>query len=209
MADNHARVDLFWSVRSPYCYLALHRLRLLAQELPLELVLRPVYPMGLRRPGQHGPPGSAKASYNFIDAARVAKMLGLPFHSPLPDPLDARPDGETHAHVLTRLLVVADSFGKSLELADKFAVAIFAKEDDWSKEDALSDCIKNVGLDAAHLVAELSEHPDPIARRLQENTEALEAAGHWGVPVMVWNNEPFYGQDRVAVLAWRLRQQLL
>ena len=38
------------------------------------------------------------------------------------------------------------------------------------------------------------------------NQAALEAAGHWGVPTMVFEGEPFFGQDRIELLLWRLRQ---
>ena len=31
-------------------------------------------------------------------------------------------------------------------------------------------------------------------------------AGHWGVPTMVFEGEPFFGQDRLDVLLWRLKQ---
>ena len=36
--------------------------------------------------------------------------------------------------------------------------------------------------------------------------QALEAAGHWGVPTFVFQGEPFFGQDRIDVLLWRLGQ---
>ena len=39
------------------------------------------------------------------------------------------------------------------------------------------------------------------------NQAALEAAGHWGVPTMVFEGEPFFGQDRFDVLVWRLKQR--
>ena len=35
---------------------------------------------------------------------------------------------------------------------------------------------------------------------------ATELAGHWGVPTMVFADEPFFGQDRIDLLVWRLRQ---
>ena len=33
------------------------------------------------------------------------------------------------------------------------------------------------------------------------------AAGHWGVPMMVFAGEPFFGQDRFDQLKWRLEAQ--
>ena len=31
-----------------------------------------------------------------------------------------------------------------------------------------------------------------------------EAAGHWGVPLIDFQGEPFFGQDRLDVLLWRM-----
>jgi len=42
---------------------------------------------------------------------------------------------------------------------------------------------------------------------VDDNGAKLEAAGHWGVPCMVVDDEPFFGQDRIDMLIWRLRQK--
>jgi 2-hydroxychromene-2-carboxylate isomerase len=34
----------------------------------------------------------------------------------------------------------------------------------------------------------------------------LDEAGHWGVPTLVFEGEPFFGQDRIETLRWRLDQ---
>ena len=44
------------------------------------------------------------------------------------------------------------------------------------------------------------DHLDAIER----NHEELEAIGHWGVPTMALRGEPFFGQDRIETLRWRL-----
>ncbi|MGH6781444.1 MAG: 2-hydroxychromene-2-carboxylate isomerase, partial [Sphingomonadaceae bacterium] len=36
------------------------------------------------------------------------------------------------------------------------------------------------------------------------NQVALERAGHWGVPTLVFNGEPFFGQDRIDLALWRM-----
>ena len=36
--------------------------------------------------------------------------------------------------------------------------------------------------------------------------EALEAAGYWGVPKMVFVNEPFSGQDRMKTYLWAMEK---
>jgi 2-hydroxychromene-2-carboxylate isomerase len=39
------------------------------------------------------------------------------------------------------------------------------------------------------------------------NEAAQKSAGHWGVPLMVFEGEPFFGQDRFETLKWRMVQK--
>ena len=43
-------VDLYWSFRSPYSYLATPRLRALARAYDVDIRVRPVYPLAIRTP---------------------------------------------------------------------------------------------------------------------------------------------------------------
>ena len=62
------------------------------------------------------------------------------------------------------------------------------------------------GLDLSELDREIGANPNHFVDAIKENQQALEAAGHWGVPTMVFNGEPFFGQDRIDLLVWRIRQ---
>jgi len=42
---------------------------------------------------------------------------------------------------------------------------------------------------------------------LDANAQAMINAGHWGVPLMVYRDEPFYGQDRFDQMIWRMRRE--
>ena len=44
---------------------------------------------------------------------------------------------------------------------------------------------------------------------IEENQRQLDAAGQWGVPTFVFKGEPFFGQDRIDTLRWRLDQHEL
>jgi len=59
-------------------------------------------------------------------------------------------------------------------------------------------------LDLAQMkkIIESSDHMDEI----EKNHVKLEQAGHWGVPTMVVRGEPFFGQDRIKTLEWRLEK---
>ena len=40
---------------------------------------------------------------------------------------------------------------------------------------------------------------EALEREEAEAQQALEDAGHWGVPTLVFDGEPFFGQDRIAI----------
>ena len=48
--------------------------------------------------------------------------------------------------------------------------------------------------------------PNDPTPEIEANQAALEAVGGWGVPTMVFKGEPFFGQDRIDTLRWRLEQ---
>ena len=73
---------------------------------------------------------------------------------------------------------------------------------DWDKGGHLAAATAASGLDLAELDASLSD--DEVQAEVERNHDALEAAGHWGVPTMVFEGEPFFGQDRIDTLRWRL-----
>ena len=60
------------------------------------------------------------------------------------------------------------------------------------------------GFDLSELDAAIKDgdHLEEVER----NQQALTKAGHWGVPTMVLRDEPFFGQDRIDTLRWRLDQ---
>lgn len=55
--------------------------------------------------------------------------------------------------------------------------------------------------------AEIAAEPDALDSEIAGSQQALEAAGHWGVPTLVFDGEPFFGQDRIALAIWRMEQK--
>jgi 2-hydroxychromene-2-carboxylate isomerase len=43
-----------------------------------------------------------------------------------------------------------------------------------------------------------------IDAEIAANEAEQKRAGHWGVPLFVFNDEPFFGQDRIDHLIWRM-----
>ncbi|MFK7999278.1 MAG: DsbA family protein [Polyangiales bacterium] len=86
--------------------------------------------------------------------------------------------------------------------AKEVSALVFGGTEDWNKGDHLETAAHAVGLDLREMEQSITDgdHTDEI----DSNHDSLEAAGHWGVPTMVVRGEPFFGQDRIETLRWRL-----
>jgi 2-hydroxychromene-2-carboxylate isomerase len=80
-------VDLFFSFRSPYSYLALPKTLKLVAECDATVNLRPVYPLAVRVPGFLKETNPQFARYVVLDSSRVAQHENIPFRFPRPDPI--------------------------------------------------------------------------------------------------------------------------
>ena len=117
-------VDLFFSFRSPYSYLALPKTLKLVADYDATVNLRPVYPLAVRVPGFFKRADPQFARYVVLDCSRVAKHDNIPFRFPRPDPivqdmatLDVA-EHQPYIHRLTRLGAAAQLKGRSLDFAD-------------------------------------------------------------------------------------------
>ena len=205
--------DIFWSFRSPYSYLATRRYRALAEEYDLTLNLRPVYPLAIRQPNFFERNHPSWLRYVFTDVARLSQYLAIPFFPPRPDPIVQHiatrkiADDQPHIFRLTRLGQAAARRGKSLAFADEVSRLIWGGTAGWNEDEHLAGAAARAGLDLAELDAEAAREPEALDAEIAANQAALEAAGHWGVPTLVFEGEPFFGQDRIDLAVWRMKQK--
>lgn len=205
-------LDLFWSFRSPYSYLAASRLMQLQRDFDLDIALRPVYPIALRIPGFFKKVNPLWPPYLLRDCARIAEMNGIGFAWPSPDPIVQDPQtmevaaAQPHIHRLTRLGVAANRRGRGMAFADEASRLIFGGMKGWNEGDHLAQAATRAGLDLAELDAAIAADPQSHESEIEANEAAQKAAGHWGVPLLVFEGEPFFGQDRIDVLQWRMRK---
>jgi len=206
-------LQLYWSFRSPYSYIALPRMLALAREHEVALEMRIVHPAALRNPGYFRGMNPLARPYFMLDSARAAAFLGLPFRRPVPDPVRQDPvtlaiaADQPLARRLGRLGIAATERGRGLAFCDEVSRLLWnGSVDAWDQGDHLARASARAGLDLAELEAAITADPDRHERVLSDNDKALRAAGHWGVPTTVFQGEPFFGQDRIDVLIWRLKQ---
>jgi 2-hydroxychromene-2-carboxylate isomerase len=179
-----AHVDFFFSFRSPYSYLAAPRAFGLVERFKIRLAFRGVIPMAMR--GQAVP--RAKRLHTLRDAAREAARLGMPFGR-IHDPIG---DGAM------RCLLVGEhavDMGREREFVLEASRAIWAEAADVSTDSDLRPLCERAGLSWPDC-AEALDSPRLLAR-VKANTEALAKLGHWGVPLFSFEDELFWGQDRI------------
>lgn len=202
-------VDVYWSFRSPYSYLVTEDLLQLAQDFDVEVNLRVVFPIAIRDKAALFDASDRKPTqYILMDWERRAAFLGRAHAWPNPDPvvqdyqtMEVAAD-QPHIYRLSTLGVEAQRRGQGIAFAAAVSKLIFGGTANWHEGDHLKDAAASCGLDLASMEAATADgdHLDEITR----NQDALEQAGHWGVPTMVVRGEPFFGQDRIDTLRWRL-----
>ncbi len=213
MSDPLA-IDVFWSFRSPWSYLATPRLRDWSERYRLAVNFRPVYPIAIRTPEFFQQVNPLWLPYFMKDLFRVAEYLGLPCVWPVPDPVVARmtADGpkylaeQPYIHRLTRLGVLAEEMGRGIPFADEVSRLIWGGTRDWPEGEHLARAADRAGLDLLEMDHRIGAEADRLEQVIIANQAAHQAAGHWGVPTCAFRGEPFFGQDRLDILLWRLRQ---
>lgn len=206
-------IQLYWSFRSPYSHLGTKRYIQLEADYDVKIDLRIVYPLAIRNPAFFGESMNPNwLSYLLMDVMRIAQMQGLDMGFPNPDPvvqdLQTREIASEQPYIyrLCRLGVAASEAGRGLAFIDEVSQLIWGGKQRWDEGDLLARATERAGLDLAQLDVLIEADPDGYDAKLAANQQALEAAGAWGVPTAVLNAEPFWGQDRIDVLRWRLDQ---
>ncbi len=207
-------VDLFWSFRSPYSYLATPRLVEMERDYDLHINVRPVYPLAVRSGDFFGKQNPLWIPYLLRDTMRLAEMLGLPYRWPRPDPVVIDPvtragvPDQPYIHRLTRLGCAAAEAGHGLPFLYEISTLLWSgRVDDWHTGDHMAKAAAKAAVDLAALDARIAAEPERYEAIIQENQKAHQASGHWGVPTCAFEGEPFFGQDRLDVLLWRLKQR--
>ena len=203
---------VFWSFRSPYSYLAASRVAEIQRDYEVTVNVRPVYPIAVRAPGFFKTVNPMWPPYVLRDCARLAEMRGLPFAWPDPDPIVQNLETleiaaeQPYIHRLTRLGVAAAEAGHGVSFIDEVSRLLFGGTPAWDQGEHLANAAARAGLDLAKLEAAVAANPQRFEAAIERNEAEQKRAGHWGVPLMVFRGEPFFGQDRLEALVWRMKK---
>ena len=206
--------DLFWSFRSPYSYLLLPRVVELVAMHDVACNVRIVYPIAVRQADFFQKVDPLWVFYLMKDTYREAAFLDMPYRWPQPDPVymdpatRLYPPEQPHIHRLSHLGVAATEAGKGLAFIREVSHTIWSGTvDNWHEGEHLAAAATRAGLDLAALDAAVASDESHFRAAIDTNQDAQRAAGHYGVPLMALDGEPFFGQDRFDQLVWRLKQK--
>lgn len=186
-------VRVYWNFRSPYCYLASHRMWEVLDRRGARLDWRPLSGWDGR-----SPPERAKSRIPLVrqDVARWAERMNLPFSPP---PATTDPSRAAAGSV------IAEARG----LLRNYVIAVMDAEwghgRDIGDVDVLAAVADTVGIDRIALEA---AHENPAIRaRLDGHWRDAQSEGVFGVPTFGVGDQLFWGNDRLDFLDDHLRER--
>ena len=188
-----ARIDYYFSVLSPFSYLAGLGLEEIAARRGASIAYRPMDIMklfaetgGIPMPKRH----PSRIAYRSQELRRISARRAMPFNlQPAHWPTDPVPAS-------CAVIAVADAGGDAGALAHAFLRAVWAEERDIGEAAVVAAILGEGGHDAAALAPAMAG----AEATYNANTEAAIAAGVFGAPFYVVDGEVFWGQDRLDYL---------
>jgi 2-hydroxychromene-2-carboxylate isomerase len=186
-------VKMYSDYKSPFAWLAFdpafelpNRYRISIRWIPFQL--------RIKGKGERSTYSEHKARYSYLDARRWAQPRGLLIRGPL-KVYDTRPAliGGLFAQTQGRLL---DYSRQAFEL-------FFRREFEADQADAVAALIKKLGMSAD---AYLDYLRDAGSIAYDEAQSEAAADNVFGVPLFIFDREPFWGHDRIPILEERLIQ---
>ena len=191
-------VRYYFGFASPFAALADARIDAVVGEAGAELD-----PIPITAPPSAPPEGIAailldhKRSYQYEDAARWARKLGLPWHSSAP------PEGPVDALDASIGYYIAREKSREREYRNGVFRALWAEGRDIDDRDVLGDCARDAGLSRSAFLKRLDDE------RYREALLSRAVAGFeervFGVPLFIVDGQRFWGNDRVEFLLEALR----
>jgi len=219
-AANPLEVSLCTSYRSPYAYLGMDRYAALEQDYNVKVDVKYVFPIAIRDPSFFAKASDYRYLYDPHDMARIAKRRGIPYYVDFSgktwiDPVKTKDiikvapkDEQPNIYRLYAVstLVQTEHPEQNLAFAQRMFRKIYDGTASMTWPDEMDDVLDELGLDGKKIVKKAKKNEDKYIAIVEKNQEWCHASGHGGVPNAVFRGEPFWGQDRIEALIWRMNQ---
>jgi 2-hydroxychromene-2-carboxylate isomerase len=199
-------IDYYFTVLSPYVYLAGKRLDEIAKRHNASVRYIPVHFGNLAaRMGSTAMTDASDARKDWYaqDLSRQAFKLGLPLHT-RPTYWPANPAPASYAVIAAQNAVAKGAAGDLAGLVHGFGRAVWAENRNIAEDDEVRAILVAHGFDAATADKGMLT----AAETYGSNLEQAAAAGVFGVPFYIVGAQKFWGQDRLADLDLHLSGSL-
>lgn len=185
-----ATLEFFYDVGSPYSYLAATQVEAIVADAGGKLVWRPFLLGGVFKEAQNTAPAlnMAKAKYMAEDLKRWAKWYGVPFEVRFPP--------------MNTLLAMRALTALPQDRLAEASIGLFQAY--WVHGNDLADPAVVAASTGDEAVAR-AQDPE-VKERLKETSAEAVRRGAFGAPTMFLGEEMFFGNDRLPMVANRLRE---
>jgi 2-hydroxychromene-2-carboxylate isomerase len=186
-------VKMYSDYKSPFAYLAFDPAFALENKFRITLRWIP-FQLRIKGKGERSLYSQHKARYSYLDARRWAKSRGLTIRGPL------------KVYDTTPALIgglFAQQHGRLLDYSRKVYELFFKRALEADQPDAVVSVIASLGMSAD----EYRKFLDGEGREAYDRSQSEAAADHvFGVPLFIFEGEPFWGHDRIPILEERLTE---
>jgi len=190
------KIEYFYGLPSPFAYLGSAKLRSIAKKNNIEIIEKPCDLIGgifTKTGGLPVPQRSPqRQKYRLDELKRWSEFLNIkinlkPKFFPPKDP-----------HISGKYTIAANILGVKLVFGHELLKQIWSEEKDISDEKNIEATSNLFKLDFKKL-SELAKS-DKVSKIYQDNTEEAVTKNVFGSPTYIYNNELFWGQDRLDFL---------
>lgn len=196
------KILYFYSVASPWSYLGIKRLKEISKKYSAQIIEKPIDLVGKVFVATGGTPVPqrhiSRQNYRLLELKRWGEFLNIkinqkPKFFPPKDP-----------HLPALFCLASIDMGINMDFSSKVLEHLWVKENDISNIDIL----KLIADDLKISFEELSKlaTSDKIKKIYEANTQEAININIFGVPSYVYNNEIFWGQDRLELLEYSLKK---
>ena len=196
------KILYFYSVASPWSYLGIKRLKEISKKYSAQIIEKPIDLVGKVFVATGGTPVPqrhiSRQNYRLLELKRWGEFLNVkinqkPKFFPPKDP-----------HLPALFCLASIDMGINMDFSSKVLEHLWVKENDISNIDTL----KLIADDLKISFEELSKlaTSDKIKKIYEANTQEAINMNIFGVPSYVYNNEIFWGQDRLELLEYSLKK---
>jgi len=192
--DERHEVKMYSDFKSPYAFLAFDPAFELEDKYRIRLKWKP-FQLRLKGKGQRSQYSEYKVKYSYMDARRWSNMRGgLMLRGPLKI-------FNTTPALIGGLF--AEKNGKLREYGNKIFEQFFKRELAADEADAIAPVLASIGLFEQDYRDYLSGEGLADYERAQKDAVVDQV---FGVPMFYFQNEPFWGYDRMGLLEHRLTE---